>query len=108
MMNKQWRGRKKLKVIFLDSDEEQKLQDMINTREESEDDVEETRRDLECQQRLHGGASKKGDNQVVCVWGKGREGSESSVEDSFGCVWDSAQALLSREKIIEDAEPLKA
>lgn len=82
MMTKQWRGRKRPKVLYLDLDGEQRLQLLIDTREESESE-EDQRREEECTQRLHG----VGRSQIVCVWGKGKEGSGSSVEDIEGCVW---------------------
>jgi len=82
MMTRQWKGRKRPKVLFLDLDGEQRLQLMIDTREDSESE-EEQRREEECTERLHG----VGRSQIVCVWGKGKEGSESSIEDVDGCVW---------------------
>jgi len=82
MMTKQWRGRKRPKVLYLDLNGEQRLQLLIDTREESESE-EEQRRDEECTQRLHG----VGSSQIVCVWGKGKEGSGSSIENIDDCVW---------------------
>jgi len=82
MMSKQWKGRKRPKVLYLDLDGEQRLQFIIDSKEESESE-EELRREDECTQRLQGVGSR----QIVCVWGKGTEGSGSSFEDVVGCVW---------------------
>ena len=106
MLTKQWRGRKKPKIIFLDFDSEQKLQVLIDTREESdEDDEEELNREEECAKRLHGDGMTKGMSQIVCVWGKGKEGSGSSIEDEEGCVWGSRQNDLPNREVFTDSEP---
>ena len=106
MLTKQWRGRKKPKIIFLDFDSEQKLQVLIDTREESdEDDEEELNREEECAKRLHGDGMTKGKSQIVCVWGKGKGGSGSSKEDGEGCVWGGRPNELSNGEVFTESEP---
>jgi len=80
MLTKQWRGRKRPKMIVLDEEAERNLHLLIERKEES--DAEE-----ECIEDRLGGVdiAKSG---TRCVWGRRREGSCSSVEES-GCVWNN-------------------
>ena len=52
---------------------------MIDTREESEDEEEEARREEDYINRLRGEEIERVRSQIVCVWGKGKEGSGSSM-----------------------------
>eukprot|EP00090_Calanus_glacialis_P012565 TRINITY_DN21171_c0_g1_i2.p1 TRINITY_DN21171_c0_g1~~TRINITY_DN21171_c0_g1_i2.p1 ORF type:complete len:792 (-),score=260.97 TRINITY_DN21171_c0_g1_i2:221-2596(-) len=105
MLAKQWRGRKKPKIVFLDLDTEQKLQFIIDTREESEDEEEDARREDDCSNRLRGEEIERVRSQIVCVWGKGKEGSGSSVEDGEGCVWSSQRDLSPSGEVFSEPEP---
>jgi len=88
MLAKQWKGRKKLKMILLDMEAEQRLQEIIEAREESEDEEVETGIGERSRVGLFG-VSDGCRGQTLCVWGKGREGSGSSLEEEGGgCVWE--------------------
>ena len=94
MMTKQWKGRRRPKIIYLDAVGEQKLHDLIDLKDDStcEDSIQHD--DANSIYELRSKHTSE-----LCVWGKRLACVDSSIEEGDGCIWQSHEREVRQEAI---------
>jgi len=94
MMTKQWKGRRRPKILYLDAVGEQKLHDLIDLKDDSACD-DSIQHDDTCS--IYELQSKH--TSELCVWGKRLLDVDSSIEEGDGCIWQGHECEVGQEAI---------